>query len=382
MKKLYLAFIACLLVAATVVMPVGATEDVPAEVTGIDQNLVVHYDFNGDTLEEQMADKAPAGVSKENLSFYTTQDANTQADLSYVADGVAHIDHSTDNYMWVKYDADNNIGTDIANLAEEGAFTVFTAVKVSGSPQAWATFVDMNDVTRMLIKGAAGNNAIYSTMLIRGGTTSYLSSAVEWAPKNGDIFHDTDIVYIAVTYEYDKDTQLLVGTAFHSFDFGKTWTETPGYFENVAEFLPTNTHICLGKTRAGNRFTRFDDGSSFDFYDFRVYNTALNLDQIKTIKTGHEPAEDETPDTNAPDENVTTVPEQEEGTTPPPAENVTTGKGEVTAAPTEGSAAEETDEPSQNTSKGCFAGIGATGAVSVMALLTTAGAVLSKKKKK
>ncbi len=361
-KRIFMILLACFLLATSVIVPVSADE-----ASDLDSHLIVHFDFEGENIDEQMQDKAPAGVSKENLSFFSTQDEEGK-DLSYVKDGVAHIDHSKDNYMWVKYNTENNIGTDIANLKTNGEFTVFTAVTVSGSPQAWATFVDMNDVVRMLVQGAAGNTANYSTLRIRGGTTSYTGANVEWLPKNGDIFHDTDVIYIAVTYEYDAATKLLIGTTFHSYDFGKTWTETPGSFEDIAEFLPTNTHICLGKTRAGNRFTRFDDGSSFDFYDFRIYDVALNLDQVKSIKTGHEPAEEDTTEEEttieAPTDEVTDAPKDNETTAPK--------KETETKKPT------STDNTTEE--KGCGAGI-ATGTVAAIVAAAFVGMGITKKKK-
>ena len=62
MKKLLTSLTLCLLLMGTM-LPLGAAAETPEEVTGIDRNLVIHYDFEGETLEEQLSDKAPAGVS-------------------------------------------------------------------------------------------------------------------------------------------------------------------------------------------------------------------------------------------------------------------------------------------------------------------------------
>ena len=288
MKKLLTSLTLCLLLMG-VMLPLGAAAETPEEVTGIDQNLVIHYDFEGETLEEQLSDKAPAGVSKENLSLFSTNDENTGAPLTYISDGVAHIDHALNNYLYVPFDAENNIGTDVLNCAEPGEMTIFTAVRVIGSPQAWATFVDFNNVVRMYLCGSAGNTAIFSTLGIRGTTTMNDNANVDFAMKNADIYHETDVVYIAVTYQYDASAKKLVGAAYLSFDYGETYTETLGLFEEVEEFITQCGHICFGKTRAGNQFKRTDHGSSYDFYDFRVYNTALTPDEIKSIRTGDEP---------------------------------------------------------------------------------------------
>jgi len=222
MKKLIALLLGCLMLTCTL-LP-AAAEETDGEADGIDQSLVVHYDFNGETLEEQLADKAPAGVSQDTLTLFFTEDENTQAPLSYISDGVAHIDHAINNYMQIMFDEESQLGTDVLNCAQNGEMTVFTAVRVIGSPQAWATFLDFNNVVRLLIKGSAGNQAIFSTLGIRGSTTMNNSADVEFSLKNADIYHEIDVVYIAVSYQYYAETQKLAGSVYLSFDYGKTYT--------------------------------------------------------------------------------------------------------------------------------------------------------------
>ena len=372
MKKTWIAILSCLLLVG-MILPIGiGAEEAPAP-TGIDQNLVIHYDFEGATPAEQLADKAPAGVSKENLSFYSTKDETTQESLSYIKDGIAHIDHSAKNYMQVLFNTENNVGTDALNLATTGEMTLFTAVKVSGSPQAWATFVDYTKVSRLLIQGAKGNNAAFSTLLFRGTTTAFYNDNVEFKLKNADILHDIDTVYIAMTYDYDASTQKLVGSAYLSFDYGKTYTEGHAIFEEVEEFFSQSTYICFGKTRNANQYIVADKdaGSSFDFYDFRLYNKALTSDEIKSIQTGHEPVE--TPDdpnegddlTDDPGEDAITDPVDEETTTAP-----------VTTASTTTAVTDDSEQKS-----GCGSVI-SVGAFSMIGVVSAAGLMLTKRKKK
>ena len=372
MKKTWIAILSCLLLAG-MLLPIGIGAEEASAPTGIDQNLVIHYDFEGTTPAEQLADKAPAGVSKENLSFYSTKDETTQESLSYIKDGVAHIDHSAKNYMQVLFNTENNVGTDALNLATTREMTLFTAVKVSGSPQAWATFVDYDKVSRLLIQGAKGNNAAFSTLLIRGTTTSFYNDNVEFKLKNADILHDIDTVYIAVTYDYNAATQKLVSSAYLSFDFGKTYTEGHAIFEEVEEFFTQSKYICFGKTRAANQYiaAEKDAGSSFDFYDFRLYDKALTFDEIKSIQTGHEPVE--MPDDPNEGDDLTdeiggdeiTDPVEEESTTAP-----------VTTAPTTTAIANDSDQKS-----GCGSMISA-GAASMIGWISIAGLYVTKRKKK
>lgn len=339
--------------------------------TDINENLVVHYDFNGETPEEQLADKAPAGKSKENLTLYSTDDPSTGLPLSYIKDGVAHIDHALLNYLSVKFDAENNIGTDVLDCAGDGEMTIFTAVSVHGAPQAWATFLDFNNVSRMIIKGSKDNKAIFSTLCIRGTTTMNNNANVDFPMKNADIYHDTDTVYIAVTYQYDQTTKKLVGAVRLSFDYGKTYTETNALFENVEEFISQSGHICFGKTFAGNQYKKVDHGSSYDFYDFRVYNKALTADEVKTIRTGHEPKEEET--STAP------VTEPETPTAgQPTAEAPTAPENPTTNAPSGGESS-TTGTPAPEKKSGCASSVSLGGLSLILTVMLGAGIIKKKK---
>ena len=368
MKKLISVLLTGVLLAG---MTVSALADTDEPASDINENLVVHYDFNGETPEEQLADKAPAGKSKENLTLYSTDDPSTGLPLSYIKDGVAHIDHALLNYLSVKFDAENNIGTDVLDCAGDGEMTVFTAVSVHGAPQAWATFLDFNNVSRMIIKGSKDNKAIFSTLCIRGTTTMNNNANVDFPMKNADIYHDTDTVYIAVTYQYDQTTKKLVGAVRLSFDYGKTYTETNALFENVEEFISQSGHICFGKTFAGNQYKKVDHGSSYDFYDFRVYNKALTADEVKTIRTGHEPKEEET--STAP------VTEPETPTAgQPTAEAPTAPENPTTNAPSGGeSSTTGTSAPEKNS--GCASAVSLGGLSVILTVMLGAGIIKKKK---
>ncbi len=369
MKKLLIALVSCALLAGMILPLCVSAENLNDESDGIDKNLVVHYDFNGDTLEEQLSDKAPAGVSKEDLTLISTNDEATGTPLSYVSDGIAHIDHSINNYMQVMFNADNNVGTDVLDCAQDGEMTVFIALSVSGSPQAWATALDFNNVVRLIMMGSPGNTAIFSTMCIRGTTTMNTGAQVDFSMKNADIYHDIDTVYIAVTYQYDKDAKKLFGAVYLSFDYGETYTETLALFENVEEFIPQSAHICFGKTRAGNQFKRTDHGSSYDFYDFRVYNKALSLDEVRTINTGHTTAEE--PDTDDTDEIDTSA----DSTAGDESTAESTGKSEKTTTDTVAMPGET--KPSESQGCGSFA----MGEAIVISMVALTGVCFKRKKK-
>ena len=65
MKKIIALFAALTMLLGIFMLPLSAQDAAPS----LDDSLVVYYDFEGDTLEEQLSDKATAGVSKENLTF-------------------------------------------------------------------------------------------------------------------------------------------------------------------------------------------------------------------------------------------------------------------------------------------------------------------------
>lgn len=371
MKKIVSVLLCAALLAGIAVSTFAdAADDAPA--ANLDENLIVHYDFNGETQEERLADKAPAGTSKENLTLHFTDDPTTGEALSYVRDGVAHIDHSILNYMNVTFDRENNIGNDVLDCAQTGEMTIFTSVRVSGSPQAWATFLDFENVTRMIIKGSKDNKAIFSTLGIRGTTTMNNNANVDFSMKNADIYHDVDTVYIAVTYQYDKETKKLVGAVYLSFDYGASYTETNALFENVEEFMSLCGHICFGKTFAGNQYKKTDHGSSYDFYDFRIYNRALSADEVKTIRTGDEPKEE--PTTPADTDPETPTPEVPTTTTETP-----TTTNEPATDPIPGSEETTTGASGTGDKTGCSSVVSVGGLSLILTALLGAGVIKKRK---
>ena len=80
MKKMTLI---CLIALALIagLLPVSAAEQPAAS---LDENLIIHYDFEGDDIETQLSDKAPAGSSKDDITAYKAEDVS-------IADGVAHL---------------------------------------------------------------------------------------------------------------------------------------------------------------------------------------------------------------------------------------------------------------------------------------------------
>ena len=102
-----------------------------------DANLVVHYDFLGDTIEEQLRDKAPAGSTEDNLSF------GNAGNLSRIENGVAYLHEAAGNYLHL-----TQASTDLTGAA---SMTFVTRFRFDGdTPSNLVDMVMMPNFLRLL----------------------------------------------------------------------------------------------------------------------------------------------------------------------------------------------------------------------------------------
>ncbi len=243
---------AVLVLGAFGTLPITALEaDNPAD------RLVVHYDFLGSTLAEQLSDKAPVGDSKENLTL------TNKAGLSKIEGGVAYIDAAKDNALGF-----TAAGTDLTGASE---ITLVTRFKYDGeNPYSLVDIINIPGVIRV---GLQADATIAAWCYYNGGTSQYI------ALGGGTKYAAGQWIDLALTLSYSGGS--LKAARYVSADGWRTNAK----YEPAAETgvnanpLASVTSMTLGKNNTG----MYDRGRSFAFDDFRIYNTVLTLDEIKVL---------------------------------------------------------------------------------------------------
>ena len=329
------------------------------------EHLIVHYDFQGDSIEERLSDKATGGKSKENLTIFTTQDENG-ADLTYVSNGVAHIDTEANNYIACVFDAETGSGRDIYENTSE--MTVYVRYQVSGAPTAFGDILDVGNVTRIFAE-AASENKLTSNVGLRVTSDAYNSGAHRVPLSDNTVYLGQDTVYVAVTLLYDAEEQSLKVTAHISYD-GKVYVTSEKTFAEVSEYYSNSANIALGKTLTGNLIGK-NRNYSVDVEDVRIYDMALNLDQIISLnKSGGQ----EEPTTPADTDPETPTPEVPATTTETP-----TTTNEPATDPIPGSQETTTGASGTGDKTGCSSAVSVGGLSLILTALLGAGVIKKRK---
>ncbi len=241
----------------------------PAHAEGPDDHLIVHYDFLGDTLADQLKDKAPAAASKsaENLTFYN------DGGLSKIENGVAYIDEAKGNTLAAVVNT--------ADMTSTNAMTFVTRFKIedSGVGYELMDMIFINNFFRCSINknndaNTLGMNVTYTNTsgklvtLGLGGGTGY--PAGQW-------------VDMAITISYDETTKMLTAERFVSKDGWANYVpHQPAAVEcqsNPFATIATSKIMCIGRQSNGVA----SRGKPVSIDDFRIYNTVLNIGDIRKL---------------------------------------------------------------------------------------------------
>lgn len=216
-----------------------------------ENHLIVHYDFTGETQEEQLRNKA-ADTTTGALTLGST------AGLSYIRNGVAHIDSAAKNYLTAP------LGAAVQNAP---ALTVVTRVKISGEHP-------LNLVELAAI--GSGANKFEALRWSANVNNSIVANGFGGVGVSSGNFGNGKWLNLAVTLSYANGSATV--TAFSSAD-GKIWTQTGTRVMAIANQIPNAKNLILGKLGTGMA----DRGRSFDFADFRIYDAALNASELGSI---------------------------------------------------------------------------------------------------
>ena len=286
MKKILAIILTVFTVANLFCFCVPASADAVAPMVDINDNLVVHYDFEGSTTEEKLSDKAPQGTA-DNLSEWKGNAADAVG-------GKIVYDNGT-----VKATADGgylhteNANGDISALG--GQSTIFVRYKIP-SYSTNIVFADVYNKTisiRQAQVGVSGANKDATNVIGGYGVSTgnkYLGYGLGSANALAYRVLDT-YVNIAIVYNPTK-------TVSSETDGVKTYTGEITYYASVGmpgdwfrlgTKTPTNTSDTLSEASDTMRLSILNNVSGGNtkeglvIDDFRIYNTMLNTDQLTSI---------------------------------------------------------------------------------------------------
>ena len=273
LKRTLCALLAILFTAS--IFPLGVFAEAPTNSAARMKNgLVAHWDFEGNTLEEMLSDKATGGKVEDTLiEYYPNKGTNGAISPIKISNGVASIPHDTGVYL-----AANN-SADLHSVTE---YTVFARFRMTGTPNAFMDFIYKNGFIRMYInnKGNAGSGD-YALEFRQNGSASYTF----YAPANVPVRAD-EMISLAVTAKMDADknvtiTVYLSGDGVHYFATQPvTFLGLPNAFIGANSSTADSSLFALGKATP-NATDRFMD---FVMEDVRFYNIALTADEVGQIQ--------------------------------------------------------------------------------------------------
>ena len=364
MKKTILFLLTlCLLLGAAI----PAFADAPAA-DSLDSHLILHYDFEGETLNEQLSDKAPAGKSNDKVTIYNTVEG--YADLT-VADGIAHIqshpnpDTTQTNIPYISNgfvtslsgETETAGGADIVNN-QTGEFTFWANFRVKGDGLTKGGFRDffrLSETTSShLFRIYTGNcnteNKTKEYFFVSGALSA---KKIATLPYESDAF-----VHLAVTMAYNEKTSKWDYKGYLSMDEGQSFLLVmEDSADNAKDFYAKATQLSFGN-RNVKGFTEYD------FDDFRVYDKALTADELASVNRREEPTTEE-PSTEAP---TTEAPTGKAPTTPAASEDHESKPGDSETA------------PAGSNDKGCASAIGAGVLCPLLLALGVCGIARKKKR--
>lgn len=247
----------------------------PADPT-MEEAMVIHWDFEGSTLEEKLSNKAPNGSASDSLILTTSENRST------VENGVAHIAHDANEYLSMTTSKTNAIGTKLIDLKNA---TVFVRWKMTG------TISDSNTTPICLNHTSNKAKALYARGYVNGADNTFVLKMNDYggsgiyAPSN--VIKPNTYVSMAITYSYDAESGYTVTLYISDCD----WAD--GDVSNQRSLVlatdafngalwVNNSELLFGKFK-----NKADDGTDFYFDDIRVFNKTLNETEIKNLASLH-----------------------------------------------------------------------------------------------
>lgn len=271
MKKITAIILATILIINGIVLMC-----LPASAESLDDNLVIHYDFKGDTLEEALTDKSVNGNVKDNLGVKSGA-TDTVADICTWDKENGTI--TNDKLQGRSVQAANS--EDIRCLATKNA-TIFMRFKVQ-------QFDGTNNTYLFNMRANWGNGSGLS--LYVSDNSRAIFANCYWNASSGVknyfftpnyLVQDEDVyVNVALTIEPVDDQTFASVTAYYCFaepTGTEDWIKGDSRNINVNNNGTANSPLsffAMPAEQAGGGIVTFDD--------FRLYNKTLTPDEISSI---------------------------------------------------------------------------------------------------
>lgn len=245
--------------------------------------LVVHYDFLGETDAERLADKAPSGISREDLMIYSSLDENGNKLTRLNGDGTVTVDSRQANLLFAL------AGEDITGITE--GMTVFAAFQVTQKAYG-ADFV-----YNPCAIAAIDNNLRFSFHNVRQIFTKLGTNYTLGGAASAGNLPWGEWIYSAVSLKWDRETGTVTQKLFVSLDEGRTYTAYSASTSGVTALFSNATYLSFGKLAPGMA----DRGTNFRYRDIRIWNTALTEAELKRMETEGSRPDDPKPPVINPD---------------------------------------------------------------------------------
>lgn len=369
MKKGLAVCLMIVMIAMSLISAVAAEgEDA---VSSMEDALIIHWDFEGSTLEEQLKNKAANGSDKDNLTLHTA------GNLTTVENGVARLSSKTSEYFNFVVDTAAGVGSNLVETANQ-EMTFYIRFKMNGTASSTSTPFTFNHknrnafMTRGYVNTEGGftvrfnNNKTWNTNVPDNTMFDDAYSAVVVTYKRGELGAVEMTVYVAY-YDWaeEDDIKNMKKNSVTTYE-GDLWKD--------------GSDITLGKmyNQIQGATGEVDLGKVFLYDDIRVYNRVLTEAEIQTLKqqgTTTQPGDDTEPLPQPGSSNDTTVTEK-------PSDNGPTAEAPTDRTPTavESDTAPDSSQPAEKQKRGCSSAVTLQGGGIILVCLMTLA--LAKRKKR
>lgn len=219
-----------------------------AEEPVIPNGLVVAFDFEGDNFDVQLADKAPEGTVRDNLSV---------AGSVHIRDGLAMVNSAAGSQL--KF----NTTADLQGLK---GYTVYVKMKAAGEyGEKWVNPVQANGLFRMIINGKTDSGFSLQARAKADFATQHP------IPESGGL-KDGEWFYVAYT-AYLEDGKLKTATYYSKN--GTAYVTAEKEYEVSYTSMGVSNFTLIGQKQDGSIEMTFDD--------VLFFNRALRADEIQTL---------------------------------------------------------------------------------------------------
>ena len=279
-KILCLVFALSMLLSAAVICPSAENNTETTPSSSVAGNLVTHWDFEGDTEEQQLADKAPKGNANNLEKFGNVT----------IENGVATVapDETTPaSYLWY-----NNASFSTLDGRVMFGSTYYTKFQFSGTNTGHAYIMQIPGLFRMY-RHANGDIRVdvYSGSVFTASATSGDMNVA--ATANGlkvvpatDANDEPTTVYFAVAFTSKNTTTnkfkitLYLSTDGANYSYIQTEVDVTTWRDGNGRGYADNDG---NGVYFGNSVAKADSGLDIAFDDIRIYNIPMSTAQVREI---------------------------------------------------------------------------------------------------